>query len=124
MAVLSLRVDPFITYGTPCLRNGKQCELGWLKTRERESRRRKRAGRGNRLSQGSLFLTQAVRDRKRELQEEAGKVPTATSSTLDTTLQLLALNLNDLAHEGATSTHTTPKLPPAIPYLQFLRQPS
>lgn len=35
MAALSLRVEPFITYSTPCLRNGKQCELGWLKTQER-----------------------------------------------------------------------------------------
>lgn len=93
-AVLSLRVDPFITYGTPCLRNGKQCEPGWVKTQERERWRRKRARRGNRLSQGSLFLTQAVWDRKRENSgRRLRRFPTATSSTLDTTLQLLALNL-------------------------------
>lgn len=59
MAVVS---PTFITGGGPCSRK----KLGWLKTQEKGRRRRKGAGRGNRLSRGSLFLTQAVWDRKTE----------------------------------------------------------
>lgn len=89
MAVLS---PTFITCGRPCLRKEKQYKLGWLSTQERGRWRRKRAGRVNRLSQGSLFLTQAVWDRKRELQEEVGEVPTGGVGKDPTATSLLQLS--------------------------------